>query len=81
MPSWPHGQGPSYYQETPRCSSPTVTSEAGLSDHEPTSVSASVKILRPNEKQSEHKVFILRDINVDEITTLALLRDEIYAVW
>lgn len=42
-------------------------------------VSASVKIICPNEKLSEHKVFMLRDVNISELTTVSSLRDEIFA--
>ena len=46
---------------------------------EPILVSASVKIMCPNEKQSEHKVFMLRDIDFHVISTVDSLRDEIYS--
>ncbi len=35
---------------------------------EPVIVSASVKIICPNEKQSEHRVFVLRDLDVSDIS-------------
>ena len=67
----------SHYQypreiETPE---PSPTSDTS----EPTLVSASVKIICPNEKLREYKVFMLRDINTDEITTVESLRDEIHS--
>ena len=61
---------------SPICLSPSPSKDSDTS--EPVLVSASVKIICPNEKQSEHKVFVLRDLDIGDTKTLDSLREEIY---
>lgn len=58
--------------------SPTSQSSSD-SASEPVLVSATVKIICPNEKLSEHKVFMLKDVDLGDITTTSSLREEIYS--
>ena len=46
-------------------------------ESEPT-VSVGVKIICANEKRGDHKTFILRDIDISQITSLSCLRREMY---
>ena len=60
-------------ESSPITVSPT-TSHSGNSDSEPILVSANVKIICPNEKLSEHRVFKLRDLDVSALTSMDSLR-------
>ena len=51
--------------------------EASQVTEEPVLVTASVKIICPNEKRNEHKTFILRDVDVSKIKLVSSLKQEI----
>jgi hypothetical protein len=57
---------------------PASPSSPSSDKSEPIVVSPSVKIICPNEKNSEHKVFLLNHVNFGDIETLDSLRDEIF---
>ena len=56
----------------------TSTSAGSATASEPVLVSASVKIICPSEKFSEHKVFMLKDVNLSDIVSISSLREKIY---
>lgn len=74
---WPQNRQQQATERTTATSPiPEELSEAS-GEHE--LISLTVKIMCPNEKRGEHKAFILRDVNLCEITTLDQLRDEIFS--
>lgn len=80
VPSVPVNLPPGYQTQTQghhlqQSSYPSQTSPVG--ENGTNLVSASVKLICPNEKQSEHRVFMLRDIDIGDIMTLGSLREEI----
>ena len=73
---WPQTQYPATENTT---GSPSPANEGPESSDENELVSLTVKLICPKEKRGEHRVFILRDINLSEITSLDSMRKNIYS--
>ena len=94
QPNYYFGQPPQSYQWAPRVpqqqgsagnvpSTPVnsydLTEDSDLSDTvDPVLVSASVKIICPDEKRTDHKTFMMRDVNVEEVKPMVLFRKELH---
>lgn len=58
--------------------SPSTSDDEDMTNnHEPTLISTSVRIICPDEKKADHKTFMLRDVNIQKIRSMASFRAEL----
>ena len=60
---------------------PGPTDQESDSDHgtEPNLISVSVKIICPNEKRADHKTYMLRGLNTEEVNSVVDFREALFA--
>lgn len=59
--------------------SPSNSADEESDSTEPTVVSASVRVICPHEKRADHKTFMLRDVNVEEMKSTSAFRKQLYS--
>lgn len=56
----------------------SVSSDEDTDSTEPMLLTVGVKIICPDQKRTDHKTFMLRDLDVSKVKTMALFRKELH---